>query len=143
MPLDRRRRGLTFRFVNPRCQKLIDCAELLEAGEGGDRDADTLEEGARRALELCAEVLGRHDVPQARGFKDACDKLAANGIVSWDLCDRLKRVFDVAERARHAWSTLAPGDLQAARAGGARALRELAYALDRELETTPAPAPPT
>ncbi|MBI4508577.1 MAG: hypothetical protein HY698_03000 [Deltaproteobacteria bacterium] len=110
---------------------LRQCADYLHSSQGGDRELACLEGSTHQALELCAEVLSARGVQVVRGYKDACDKLVAQGVVSASLAERLKRVFDVADRARLAWSTLKQGDLDRARHEGAEALRELADIFER------------
>jgi len=118
------------------------CAEFLSGPHGGDREAGCLEASARASLELIAELLASKDAPMPRGYKDACDKLVEYGVCEEGLAERLKEVFDVAERVRDAWSSLHPGDLDKARRQGADALRELADAFERlpGLPSTPASA---
>ena len=128
--------------MDPRIRTLRACADFLCGPHGGDREAGCLEASARAALELIAELLASKDAPAPRGYKDACDKLVEYGVCDRDLSDRLKEVFDVAERVRSAWSSLLPGDLDKARRQGALALRELADAFERlsGLPATPSSA---
>ena len=57
--------------------------------------------------------------------------LAEEGFIEWPLCERLKQLLDICDRAPHAWSTLSPGELAWARTDGAEALRELADVAER------------
>ena len=116
--------------MDPRIRTLRSCADYLSGPHGGDREIDCLESSVHAALELISERLAGRGAPMPKGYKDACDKLAAAGLCDADLAQRLKEVFDIAERARTAWSTLQPGDLDKARREGARALLDLVDALE-------------
>jgi hypothetical protein len=126
--------------LDPRIRTLRACADYLSEPHGGDREGSCLEASARAALELIGDLLAARDAPAPRGYKDACDKLADYGVCDPDLADRLKDIFDVADRVRSAWSTLAPGELEHACLDGSHALRELADAFERMggIVTTPA-----
>jgi hypothetical protein len=126
--------------VDSRIRTLRECAEYLSGPHGGDREIGCLEASVRAALELIADMLAARDAPAPRGYKDACDKLCEYGVCDRDLAERLKEVFDIAERAPTAWSSLEPGDLGKAREQGARSMLELADAFERLGAQAPAPA---
>jgi hypothetical protein len=126
--------------VDARILTLRECADFLEAGHGGDQEVACLRASVRTALGLIAELLAVHDGPLPRGYKDACDLLVKHALCEADLAERLKLVFDVAERAPTAWSSLHPGELRGARDQGATALRELADLLEGPRGLTIAPA---
>jgi uncharacterized protein YutE (UPF0331/DUF86 family) len=125
--------------VDERLRLLRDCADYLAEDHGGDREAACLEGAAHQALALADEMLAAHGAPRPRGYKDACDKLGEAGLITVDLCERLKKVFDVADRVRLAWSSLEQGALETARRIGGPALREFADIAEQTLaELTPA-----
>jgi uncharacterized protein YutE (UPF0331/DUF86 family) len=109
------------------------CAtRLRQRHEGGDREAACLVQTTHAALELALEILRDRGGGQPHGYKDACDKLVDVGAIDAGLCERLKRVFDVADRT-HAWSALVPGELGRALDEGAVALSEFADVAERHL----------
>jgi hypothetical protein len=110
-----------------------ECAtRLREPHEGGDHQLHCLVQACKAALEVTAEIFGRENEAMPRGYKDACDRLVEDETIDEDLSERLKRVFDAAERAA-VWSALEPGQLANALDEGPDALRELANALEPRL----------
>lgn len=128
--------------MDPRIDYLRECGVYLGAAHGGDHEGACLETGARTALSLAEEVLGALGSPPARGYKDACDKLVACGAVVAELGSQLKLVCDIADRLPGAWSTIRPGELDAARRAGAVALPAFAAVCERVLGAAPRPSAP-
>lgn len=119
--------------MDTRIATLRRCAQYLSETHGGDQQVACLVEATRAALELGAEILSAQANPTPRGYKDVCDRLALVGIVPEPLAERLKNIFDVAERMPDAWSTVSGAQFRVALRDASSAFHEFADIADRWL----------
>lgn len=120
--------------MEPRLARIRSCATSLDEPHlGGDLQTGCLVDATRAALEIAAEILSAQSDPTPRGYKAVCDKLAAVNIIEPALAERLKLVFDVAERMAGAWSSVVRDDLTRAVEIAPETLRAFADIAERWL----------